>query len=68
MKLFRTLASKPQDRVEATSNIQKRLEFIGAELDRLDSQLKAHQDRQARREQQVLKVRQELVSLRVGKS
>jgi len=39
--------------VEATSNVQKRLEFIGAELERLDSQLKAHQDRQARREQQV---------------
>lgn len=33
--------------------MQKRLEFIGAELERLDSQLKAHQDRQARREQQV---------------
>jgi hypothetical protein len=33
--------------------VQKRLDFIGAELERLDSQLKAHQDRQARREQQV---------------
>jgi hypothetical protein len=42
-----------QDRAEATSNVQKRLDFIGAELERLDSQLKAHQDRQARREQQV---------------
>lgn len=51
--LTKTVAMDPQDRVEATSNVQKRLEFIGAELDRLDSQLKAHQDRQARREQQV---------------
>ena len=42
-----------QDLAEATSNVQKRLDFIGAELERLDSQLKAHQDRQARREQQV---------------
>ena len=33
--------------------MQKRLDFIGAELERLDSQLKAHKDRQARREQQV---------------
>ena len=33
--------------------MQKRLEFIGAELERLDSQLKSHQDRQAKREQQV---------------
>ena len=42
-----------QDRVEATSNVQKRLDFIGAELDRLDSQLKGHQEKQSRREQQV---------------
>jgi len=57
-----------QDRLEATSNVQKRLDFIGAELDRLDSQLKGHQEKQSRREQQIVKMRQELTTMTVGKT
>ena len=41
-----------QDPIEARSNVEKRLEFISTELVRLDAQLKAHQDKQNRREQQ----------------
>ena len=39
-----------QDPLEATSNVEKRLEFIQGELDRLDSQLKRLQDKQSKRQ------------------
>lgn len=50
-------AGGAQDPIEARSNVEKRLEFITAELERLDSQLKAHQDKQSRREQQARALR-----------
>ena len=43
-----------QDPVEATSNVQKRLEFITRELSSLDAQLKLHESKAAKRQQQVL--------------
>lgn len=39
--------------MEAKSNVQKRLEFITTELDRLDTQLKAHENKAEKRQQQV---------------
>lgn len=42
-----------QDPVEATSNVNKRLEFINGELSRLDARLTAHQNKAAKRQQQV---------------
>ncbi len=49
-----------QDPVEAKSNVEKRLEFIGGELKRLDSQLGGLQEKQARAQQQVRLPRQRL--------
>lgn len=45
-----------QDPVEATSNVQKRLEFITRELSSLDAQIKVHESKAAKRQQQVLGV------------
>ena len=42
-----------QDPVEAKSNVQKRLDFITSELDRLDSQLRTHESKAEKRQQQV---------------
>ena len=42
-----------QDPVEATSNVQKRLEFINGELSRLDGKLKGYEEKSARKQQQV---------------
>ena len=41
-----------QDPVEAKANVQKRLEFITGELERLDGQLKAHEGKADKRQQQ----------------
>lgn len=42
-----------QDPVEATSNVQKRLDYIVGELTRLDGQLKGLEEKQFRKQQQV---------------
>lgn len=41
-----------QDSVEARSNVEKRLEFIGGELKRLDGQLQGLEEKQLRTQQQ----------------
>ncbi|GAB4824007.1 hypothetical protein N2152v2_011053 [Parachlorella kessleri] len=57
-----------QDPVEARSNVEKRLDFIGGELKRLDSQLGGLQDKQGRAQQQVMKLQQELQRTKQGGS
>ncbi len=42
-----------QDPLEATSNVEKRLEFIKGEVDRLDAQLKRLDDKQSKRQHMV---------------
>lgn len=42
-----------QDSVEAKTNVEKRLEFIGSELKRLDSQLQGIEEKQGKAQQQV---------------
>lgn len=46
-----------QDALEARANVKKRLEFIGSELSRLDAQLKALEEKQARKHSQVARMR-----------
>ncbi|KAL6770695.1 PFD6 [Auxenochlorella protothecoides x Auxenochlorella symbiontica] len=48
-----------QDALEARANVKKRLEFIASELARLDSQLKALEEKQTRKHSQVIKLQQE---------
>ena len=42
-----------QDLVEAKSNVNKRLEFIRGEIERVEQQLTKLQDKQSKRQQQV---------------
>ncbi|KFM22448.1 Prefoldin subunit 6 [Auxenochlorella protothecoides] len=51
-----------QDALEARANVKKRLEFIASELARLDSQLKALEEKQTRKHNQasmMIKLQQE---------
>jgi prefoldin beta subunit len=52
-----------QDIPEATSNVSKRLEFIGGELKRLDDKLAALEDRANKRQQQLEQQQRHLLSL-----
>ena len=42
-----------QDHAEATSNVSKRLEFIDAELSRLDTRIKANEEKANKRQAQI---------------
>ena len=42
-----------QDPVEAKSNVQKRLDYIGGELGRLEGQLKGLEEKQVKKQQEV---------------
>ncbi|KDD73969.1 hypothetical protein H632_c1688p0 [Helicosporidium sp. ATCC 50920] len=53
----------PQDMFEATSNVEKRLEYIGNEISRLDAQLKSNEDKQAKKRQGIERMQQEFQSL-----
>eukprot|EP00887_Chlorella_sp_A99_P004587 scaffold4.g4587.t1 len=53
-----------QDSVEAKSNVGKRLDFIGAELKRLDTTLAGLEERQAKKQAAIMRVQQELQALR----
>ncbi|KAK9810630.1 hypothetical protein WJX73_005906 [Symbiochloris irregularis] len=48
-----------QDPVEAKSNVQKRLEFINGELARLEGQLKGSEEKQLKKQQQIMKIQQD---------
>ena len=52
-----------QDLVEARSNVKKRLDLIAGELSRLDSQLKNLSKEGQRKQQQAMKMQQELQRL-----
>ncbi|KAL4418789.1 hypothetical protein ABPG77_005503 [Micractinium sp. CCAP 211/92] len=48
-----------QDTLEAQSNVNKRLEFIGGELKRLDSQLQQLEEKQRKKQEQLVKLQME---------
>lgn len=49
-----------QDTLEAQSNVNKRLEFIGGELKRLDSQLQQLEEKQRKKQEQLVKLQTDL--------
>lgn len=49
-----------QDTMEARSNVSKRLEFIAGELKRLDSQLHQLEEKQSKKQAQLVKMQQEV--------
>ncbi|DBA96524.1 hypothetical protein WJX77_012506 [Trebouxia sp. C0004] len=49
-----------QDPLEATANVEKRLEFIKGEVDRLDAQLKRLDDKQSKRQHTLRQVEEQL--------
>lgn len=48
-----------QDSIEAVANVNKRLEFIGSELGRLDAQLKTLEDKQAKKQAAIMRLEQD---------
>ncbi|XP_004147411.1 prefoldin subunit 6 [Cucumis sativus] len=57
-----------QDLAEANANVRKRIEYISAELKRLDSILQDLEEKQNRKRDVVLKLQQRIQSLQAGKA
>lgn len=57
-----------QDLVEAKANVNKRIEYITAELRRLDGMLKGLEDQQNTKKDEVIKLQQRLQTLQPGKA
>ncbi|KAL0906844.1 hypothetical protein M5K25_025370 [Dendrobium thyrsiflorum] len=57
-----------QDLAEARANVRKRIEYISAELKRLDGTLKDLEGKQNSKQEAVLKVQQRIQALQAGKS
>ncbi|XP_042376016.1 prefoldin subunit 6-like [Zingiber officinale] len=57
-----------QDLAEANANVRKRIEYISAELKRLDGTLQDLEDKQNSKKESVLKLQQKVQSLQTGKS
>ncbi|PKU78025.1 prefoldin subunit 6 [Dendrobium catenatum] len=57
-----------QDLAEARANVRKRIEYISAELKRLDGTLKDLEGKQNSKQEAVLKVQQRIQALQTGKS
>ncbi|GAX74040.1 hypothetical protein CEUSTIGMA_g1490.t1 [Chlamydomonas eustigma] len=55
-----------QDLVEAKSNVNKRIEYIKGEIDRLDKQLKGLESKSKDKENEVMKAQRKLQSLVQG--
>jgi prefoldin beta subunit len=55
-----------QDQVEATSHVKTRLDFIRGELERLQSQRKGWEERQAKKKAVLQKLQQEIEAARQG--
>ena len=55
-----------QDHIEATSNVSKRLEFIGAEIKRIDEKLDAVNDKLRKKQVQVEKLQVEAARFKAG--
>ncbi|XP_020273219.1 prefoldin subunit 6 [Asparagus officinalis] len=57
-----------QDLAEARANVRKRIEYISAELKRLDGTLQDLEDQQNSKRDSVLKLQQKIQTLQAGKS
>ncbi|KAL3851481.1 hypothetical protein ACJIZ3_013363 [Penstemon smallii] len=56
-----------QDLAEANANVRKRIEYISAELKRLDSTLQDLEEKQNSKKESIFKVQQRIQSLQAGK-
>uniref|UniRef100_A0A0D6R309 Prefoldin subunit 6 n=1 Tax=Araucaria cunninghamii TaxID=56994 RepID=A0A0D6R309_ARACU len=57
-----------QDLAEAKANVSKRIEYITAELRRLDGTLKGLEDQQNAKKEEILKIQQRMQALQAGKA
>uniref|UniRef100_A0A1J3F6N4 Prefoldin subunit 6 n=1 Tax=Noccaea caerulescens TaxID=107243 RepID=A0A1J3F6N4_NOCCA len=57
-----------QDLAEANANVRKRIEYISAELKRLDATLQDMEDKQNNKREAIMKVQQKIQSIQAGKA
>ncbi|KAI7727219.1 hypothetical protein M8C21_022514 [Ambrosia artemisiifolia] len=57
-----------QDLAEANANVRKRIEYISAELKRLDSTLQDLEEKQNSKKEAIFKLQQRIQSLQAGKA
>ncbi|XP_068658531.1 prefoldin subunit 6 [Aristolochia californica] len=57
-----------QDLAEANANVRKRIEYISAELKRLDGTLQDLEEKQNSKKDMILKLQQKIQALQAGKS
>uniref|UniRef100_A0A1J3JXZ5 Prefoldin subunit 6 n=1 Tax=Noccaea caerulescens TaxID=107243 RepID=A0A1J3JXZ5_NOCCA len=57
-----------QDLAEANANVRKRIEYISAELKRLDATLQDMEDKQNSKREAIMKVQQKIQSIQAGKA
>ncbi|XP_038986263.1 prefoldin subunit 6-like isoform X5 [Phoenix dactylifera] len=57
-----------QDLAEANANVRKRIEYISAELKRLDGTLQDLEDKQNNKKDSILKLQQKIQTLQAGKA
>uniref|UniRef100_A0A0C9S153 TSA: Wollemia nobilis Ref_Wollemi_Transcript_26798_748 transcribed RNA sequence n=1 Tax=Wollemia nobilis TaxID=56998 RepID=A0A0C9S153_9CONI len=57
-----------QDLAEAKANVSKRIEYITAELRRLDGTLKGLEEQQNAKKEEILKIQQRMQALQAGKA
>ncbi|KAL8152267.1 LOW QUALITY PROTEIN: hypothetical protein V2J09_010027 [Rumex salicifolius] len=57
-----------QDLAEANANVKKRIEYISAELKRLDSTLQEMEEKQNGKKEGMMKVQQRIQTLQAGKA
>ncbi|KAJ7968931.1 Prefoldin subunit 6 [Quillaja saponaria] len=57
-----------QDLAEANANVRKRIEYISAELKRLDATLQDMEEKQNSKKETILKLQQRMQSLQAGKA
>ncbi|XP_077227957.1 prefoldin 6 [Tasmannia lanceolata] len=57
-----------QDLAEANANVRKRIEYISAELKRLDGTLQDLEEKQNNKKETILKLQQKIQALQAGKS
>ncbi|XP_058775342.1 prefoldin subunit 6 [Vicia villosa] len=56
-----------QDLAEANANVRKRIEYISAELKRLDSTVQDLEEKQNSRKETIMKLQQKMQTLQAGK-
>lgn len=57
-----------QDLAEARANVRKRIEYISAELKRIDGTIQDLEDKQNNKRESVLKLQQKIQTVQAGKS